>query len=109
MIAALRYWLSIFLILVGVYLIWVNDYPVEVELPWPVSQSISSSTAVMYFAFLGLGFLIGVITFGIPLARKSWTIRSLKKKLQAFEQESPPEIQPMSLGDEADIEERPSL
>ncbi len=101
MIAALRYWTTICLILIAVYLVWVNNYPVEIEVPWPISKSYTSNTAVMYFSFFGLGFLVGILTFGIPYMRSAWQIRGLKKKLKTHEQENPPEIEPIDLSSES--------
>jgi|GEM_PF-5073100 len=97
MIAAIRYWTTICLILLGVYLVWVNNYPVDIEVPWPIDRTYALSTAVMYFSFFGLGFLVGILTFGVPYMRSAWTMRSLKKKIKKLEAENPPEIDPLSI------------
>jgi uncharacterized membrane protein YciS (DUF1049 family) len=104
MIAAIRYWTTICLILIAVYLVWVNDYPVEIEVPWPINRSFDSNTAVMYFSFFGLGFLIGILTFGVPYMRSAWKMRSLKKRLKAYEEANPPEITPMNLSSDISSE-----
>lgn len=84
----LRFWVVFVFIGLAGYLAIKNSHAITVSFP-PYFTQITQPAYIVYMAFAILGATIAVFFFGWEHLRKSWEVRSLRKKLAQLSPSEP--------------------